>query len=67
MIELETLKDVLESYMEFIDIMEKTLNDFAKMPPHIQTLSNALITKRRADWLPILYKVKSDLEKVKTE
>ncbi|MBO7730985.1 MAG: hypothetical protein J6S67_00480 [Methanobrevibacter sp.] len=58
----ECLIACLESYMEFIDIMERTLNNFAEMPEKIELMSKTLIAKRRKDWNPILEKLKKDIE-----
>lgn len=48
--------EILESYMEFIDIFEKTINakDISKFKP----LAQALINQRRKEWLPILEQAK---------
>lgn len=50
--------EILESYMEFINIMESTLNCYAELPDKIEAMSKTLIAKRRNDWKPILEKVK---------
>lgn len=63
----ETVVEILESYMEFVDIMERTLNCYAEMPDKIELMAKTLINNRRQSWQPILDKVKSDLEKVKKE
>lgn len=49
----DCIVEILESYMEFIDIMEKTLGN-AVLAPNIRTLANTLIARRRNDWKPIL-------------
>lgn len=48
----DCIVEILSSYMEFIDIFEKTINtkDISKIKP----LAQALINKRRQDWTPIL-------------
>lgn len=61
---LECVHDILESYMEFVDIMERTLAK-CDVPKKIKPLADALIRQRRADWQPILDKITLDLEKNK--
>lgn len=50
----DVLIDCLQSYMEFVDIMESTLNRYAQLPDKIKILAKTLIEKRRNDWQPIL-------------
>ena len=54
----DCIVEILESYMEFINIMESTLNCYAELPDKIEAMSKTLIAKRRNDWKPILEKVK---------
>lgn len=49
----ESMKMILDSYMEFIDIMEKTLKK-CTMPTMLRVLSSSLIAQRRKDWKPVL-------------
>jgi hypothetical protein len=63
----DCIVEILESYMEFVDIMERTLNCYAEMPDKIELMAKTLINDRRQSWQPILDKLKSDLEKVKKE
>ena len=49
--------EIIESYMEFIDIIEKTLNK-CSMPQKIYILAQSLIAQRRKDWMPVLEKAK---------
>lgn len=52
----DCIVEVLESYMEFIDIAHKTINkkNLEKYLP----MFTLLVAKRRADWEPILQKAK---------
>ena len=52
----DCIVEILESYMEFIDIAHKTINkkNLEKYLP----MFTLLVAKRRADWEPILEKVK---------
>lgn len=52
-LEQATIKMILDSYMEFIDIMEKTLKK-CTMPTMLRVLSSSLIAQRRKDWKPVL-------------
>lgn len=52
--------EILESYMEFINIFEKTIN--AKDISKFKQLAQALINQRRKDWLPILEHTKKHLD-----
>ena len=63
----ETVVEILESYVEFIDIMERTLDCYAKMPDKIELMAKTLINNRRQSWKPLLDKIKSDLEKSKRQ
>lgn len=61
--------DIVESYMEFVDIMQKTL-DKCKVPPKINILARSLIAQRRLDWMPVLDRCKKhrgDMENEKHE
>ncbi len=46
------LCDVLDSYLEFIDIMEKTL-ERASLPQVYKDFAMALISLRRESWKPV--------------
>ena len=54
----DCIVEILESYMEFINIFEKTINakDISKFKP----LAQALINQRRKDWTPILEHCKNN-------
>lgn len=54
----DCIVEILESYFEFIEIMERTLAK-CTVPEKIKPMADALIKKRRADWQPILDKCKS--------
>lgn len=54
----DCIVEILESYMEFIDIMESTLNCYAELPDKIEAMSKTLIAKRRNNWKPVLEKIK---------
>lgn len=53
----DSIVEILESYMEFIDIMELTIKKHCDSK-NTQELAQALITRRRNDWKPILDKAK---------
>lgn len=52
----DCIVEILESYMEFIDIAHKTINK--KNPEKYLPMFTLLVAKRRADWEPILQKAK---------
>ena len=54
----DCIVEILESYMEFIRIMESTLNCYAELPDKIEAMSKTLITQRRKQWQPVLDKAK---------
>lgn len=56
----ETTVNVLESYMEFVDIVDFYANNFAEGRPKM--LLKAMCKRRVESWLPILKQIKSDLE-----
>ena len=45
--------DILESYLEFVEIMDRTLK-MCNMPPKLQILADTLIAQRKNDWMPVL-------------
>lgn len=53
----DCIVEILESYMEFINIMELTIKKHCDSK-NTQELAQALITRRRNDWEPILDKAK---------
>lgn len=61
---LECIVEILESYVEFIAIVEYSTN-FADMPYSIEKRLIATIKDRRKNWEPMLKKLKKDLEKTK--
>ena len=50
----DCIVEILQSYMEFINIMEATLNCYAELPPKIESMAKSLIVTRRNQWEPIL-------------
>ena len=60
-IAVECLIECLESYMEFVDIMEKTLVR-SDLPKDLRRYSRLLITLRKGEWKPILDKLKKDIK-----
>lgn len=54
----EIIFEILDSYMEFIDIFEKTI-DKAELKPLIKDFARVLISQRRNMWRPILEYVKA--------
>ena len=57
---LETLVDTIESYVEFIHIVEYATN-FADMPYEIEKRFMKTIKERKKQWEPLLQDLKSDL------
>jgi arginine utilization protein RocB len=55
----EDIIEILESYMEFINIMQKTLEE-VKLPPKIKTFSDLLIEMRKTEWEPVLLQLKEN-------
>lgn len=53
----DSIVEILESYMEFIDIMELTIRKHCDSK-NTQELAQALIARRRTEWKPILDKAK---------
>lgn len=53
----ELLCDVLDSYLEFIDIMEKTLTK-ATLPAKYGYMATMLINQRRDSWKSVRDKLK---------
>lgn len=53
----DSIVEILESYMEFIDIMELTIKKHCDSK-NTQELAQALIARRRTEWKPILDKAK---------
>lgn len=52
----DCIVEILESYMEFVDIFEKTIN--AKNIDKIKPLADMLIRQRRSQWGELLKKAK---------
>lgn len=59
-IAVEVMVDILESYIEFIDIAEWATN-FADMPYKIEDRFIKTIKERRKKWKPVLEDLKKDL------
>lgn len=57
----ECLIECLESYMEFVNIMEKTLVR-SDLPKDLRTYSKLLVKLRRGQWQPVLDMLKKDME-----
>lgn len=53
----DSIVEILESYMEFIDIMELTIKKHCDSK-NTQELAQALIARWRTEWKPILDKAK---------
>ena len=56
----ETIVDILESYMEFVNTIDFYADNFAKGRPHM--LLKQMCKRRTETWMPMLAKIKSDLE-----
>lgn len=52
----DCIVEILESYMEFVDIFEKTIN--AKNIDKVKPLAKMLIHQRRSQWGELLKKAK---------
>ena len=59
---VECLVDCLESYMEFIAIVQMNCN-ICNVPEQFKRQMNTLCKRRQKDWKPILEKLKQDLTK----
>ena len=57
---VECLIECLESYMEFVNIMEKTLVR-SDLPKNLREYSRLLVMLRKGQWKPILDKLKQDI------
>lgn len=53
----DCIVEILESYMEFMNIFERTIKA-QKITPPIKVMALELVKKRRAQWEPILQKAK---------
>ena len=58
----DCIVEILESYFEFMDIFERTVKAQRITPP-IKVMARELVKKRRAQWEPILQKVKESQNK----
>ena len=50
----DCIVEILESYMEFVDIMDKTIRQYAKLPDTINAMFTMLLSRTRNQWLPLL-------------
>lgn len=50
----DCIVEILESYMTFVTIAERTIMNYAEMPDKIENMFKTLVSKTRNDWLPIL-------------
>jgi hypothetical protein len=50
----DCIVEILESYMEFVDIMDKTIHQYAKLPDTINAMFTMLLSRTRNQWLPVL-------------
>lgn len=48
--------EILESYMTFVTIAERTISNYAELPDKIELMFKTLVNKTRQNWLPILNK-----------
>lgn len=46
--------EILESYMQFVNVMEHTLKKYAKMPQTVEIMSKMLIQREKDAWQPLL-------------
>lgn len=56
----ETIVNILESYMEFVNTVDFYAKNFTEGRPKM--LLKAMCEKRIEYWLPVLEKIKKDLE-----
>lgn len=54
----DCIVEILESYMEFVDIMDKTVHQYAKLPDTINAMFTMLLSRTRNQWLPVLNQAK---------
>ena len=57
----DLLIEVLESYMEFVDIMDKTLVR-KDLPSKLRDYARLLVVLRQGQWQPVLKKLKQEKE-----
>lgn len=50
----DCIVEILESYMEFVDIMDKTIHQYAKLPDTINAMFTMLLSRTRNQWVPLL-------------
>ena len=55
----DCIVEILESYMEFVDIMDKTVHQYAKLPDTINAMFTMLLSRTRNQWLPLLNQSKN--------
>ena len=62
----DCIVEILESYMEFADIMDKTIRQYAKLPDTINAMFTMLLSRTRNQWLPLLNQSKKKQEAQKS-
>ena len=54
----ESMIDILESYMDFVAITEKTIDKYAQLPKTMKKMSDMLIAQAKNNWMPVLKELK---------
>lgn len=50
----DCIVEILESYLQFVNVTERTIKCFAELPEKYETMFDMLVKKIRKKWTPIL-------------
>lgn len=50
----DCIVEILESYLQFVNVTERTIKCFAELPEKYETMFDMLVRKVRKKWTPIL-------------
>lgn len=50
----DCIVEILESYLQFVNVTERTIKCFAELPEKYETMFDMLVKKVRNKWTPIL-------------
>lgn len=50
----DCIVEILESYLQFVNVTERTIKCFAELPEKYETMFDMLVKKIRNKWTPIL-------------
>ena len=50
----DCIVEILESYLQFVNVTERTIKCFAELPEKYETMFEMLVKKVRKKWTPIL-------------